>query len=38
MGEFPESWLKTSDSPLVEVYSPGQTVTMCRDCAEEVFL
>jgi hypothetical protein len=34
MGEFRESFLKTSDSPLTELYQPGQTVTICRDCAE----
>lgn len=34
MGELRETFLKTSDSPLTEVYQPGQTVTMCRDCAE----
>lgn len=37
MGEFRETFLKTSDSFLVEQYDKGQTVTMCRDCAEEVF-
>lgn len=38
MGEFRESFLKTSDSPLTEVYQPGQTVTVCRDCTEGAFL
>lgn len=35
MGEFRESWLKTSDSPLTQMYQPGQTVTFCRGCMEE---
>lgn len=35
MGEFNESWLKTADSPLTEQYQPGQTVTLCRSCAEQ---
>jgi len=34
MGEFRESFLKTSDSPLVERFEPGQTVTVCRGCME----
>lgn len=38
MGEFRESFLKTADSPLTEVYQPGQTVTVCRECAEGQFL
>ena len=37
MGEFRETFLKTADSPLVEDFQPGQTVTLCRGCAEEVF-
>jgi hypothetical protein len=34
MGEFRETFLKTSDSPLTELYQPGQTVTVCRACCE----
>lgn len=34
MGEFRESFLKTSDSPLVTFYQPGETVTLCRECCE----
>ena len=34
MGEFREPFLKTSDSPLTELFAPGQTVTICRECAE----
>lgn len=37
MGEFRETFLKTSDSPLVEDYDPGQTVTICRTCSEDLF-
>lgn len=38
MGEFRETFLKTADSPLVDLFSPGETVTLCRECSEEVFL
>jgi len=38
MGEFRESFLKTADSILTEVYQPGQTVTVCRECSEGEFL
>jgi hypothetical protein len=38
MGEFRESFLKTAPSILAEVYSPGETVTMCQGCSEQVFL
>ena len=38
MGEFRETFLKTADSPLVDAFQPGQTVTLCRACSEEVFL
>lgn len=37
-GEINETFLKTSDSPLTEAFHPGQTVTVCRDCAEGVLL
>lgn len=35
MGEFRETFLKTTDSPLGQAFKPGQTVTICQDCAEE---
>lgn len=38
VGELTESFLKTSDSPLTERFNPGQTVTVCRRCAEEYLL
>lgn len=38
MGELSETFLKTSDSPLVEVYDVGETVTVCRPCSEQLFL
>lgn len=38
MGELSERFLKTADSPLTKQYEPGQTVTLCRGCAEEVLL
>lgn len=38
MGEFRETFLKTSDSPLTQVFRPGQTVTICRECAEGLVL
>lgn len=38
MGEFRESWIKTADSPLTDAYTPGQTVTLCRDCIESLLL
>jgi len=38
MGEFRETFLKTADSPLVDVFNPGQTVTVCRECAEGWFV
>jgi hypothetical protein len=38
MGELSERFLKTADSPLTEAFSPGQTVTICRDCAEGILL
>jgi hypothetical protein len=36
MGELSETFLKTSDSPLTELYRPGETVTLCRGCCERV--
>jgi hypothetical protein len=38
MGELSERFLKTSDSPLVDTFDPGQTVTLCRDCSEGILL
>lgn len=38
MGELRESFLKTSDSPLTELFQPGETVTLCRGCSEEILL
>jgi len=37
MGEFRESFLKTSDSFLTDKYQPGQTLTVCRECSEDLF-
>mgnify|MGYP006876405321 CR=1 FL=1 len=37
MGEFSETFLKTSDSPLVEQFDIGQTVTLCLKCSEDIF-
>lgn len=37
-GEFTERFLKTAATPLVDVFSPGQKVTLCRECCEQVFL
>ncbi|QLG63096.1 hypothetical protein [Halorarum salinum] len=38
MGEFNETFLKTSAHGFAEEFSPGQTVTLCADCSMEVFL
>jgi hypothetical protein len=38
MGELRESFLKTADSPLTELFQPGQTITVCRQCAEDQLL
>lgn len=38
MGQFTETFLKTSDSLLVERFDIDQTVTICRDCAEKHLL
>ena len=37
MGEFRETFLKTRPSILTEMFTPGETVTLCTDCAEAVF-
>ncbi|QRY26373.1 MULTISPECIES: hypothetical protein [Halobacterium] len=36
MGEFRESFLKTTASPLTQMFEPGETATFCRDCMELV--
>jgi len=38
MGEIREGFLKTSDSPVSELFNPGETVTLCRDCLEATVL
>jgi len=38
MGEFRESFLKTSPSTLTQLFQPGETVTLCRECSETLFL
>jgi hypothetical protein len=38
MGEFRETFLKTSNSPLVHEFEVGETVTFCRDCCERILL
>lgn len=38
MGEFRESFLKTSPSTLTQLFRPGETITLCKDCAEILFL
>jgi len=38
MGEFRESFLKTSPSTLTQLFQPGETATICRDCSEALFL
>ena len=37
IGEFVESFLKASDSPLVEKFEVGETVAICRTCSEDLF-
>jgi len=39
MGEFRESWIKTTDHPLAEHpgVTPGATFTLCAGCCSEVF-
>lgn len=34
VGELTDTFIKTSDSPLTERFHPGQTITVCRECAE----
>lgn len=38
MGEFRETFLKTSNSLLVHEFEVGETVTLCRDCCENNLL
>lgn len=38
MGEFRESFLKTSPSTLTQLFQPGETVKICLDCSEALFL
>jgi len=37
MGEFRETFLKTDGGQFAE-FEPGQTVTLCTKCCEEVLL
>lgn len=38
MGEFRETFLKTTPTPLAEVYDIGETVTICAECMEGIVL
>lgn len=38
MGDFRETFLKTSPSPLTQLFRPGETVTICEGCTEPLFL
>lgn len=38
MGEFRESFLKTAPSTLTQLFEPGETATVCRECSETLFL
>ncbi|AFZ74545.1 hypothetical protein [Natronobacterium gregoryi] len=38
MGEFREQFLKTSPSTLTQLFQPGETATICQECAEALFL
>lgn len=38
MGEFRETFLKTQPTQLAEKFAPGETVTLCRECSEDLFL
>lgn len=37
MGSFSEQFIKTSPSILAQMFDPGETVTMCRECSELLF-
>lgn len=36
IGEFVDTFIKTSPSLLTGDYAPGQTVTICADCMEDI--
>lgn len=36
-GEFTETFIETSPSPLTAAFRPGQKVTLCRECSEAIF-
>ena len=38
MGEFRESYLKTAPTVFADVYDPGETVTLCELCCEDLLL
>lgn len=38
MGEFRESFLKTTGGDVAEHYGIGETVTICADCSRGLFL
>lgn len=38
MGEFRESFLKTTPTPFAELYEPGETVTLCEECCQKLIL
>jgi hypothetical protein len=38
MGEFRESFLKTTPMAFAELYAPGETVTLCEPCCEGLLL
>lgn len=38
MGEFRETFLKTAPTALADLFDPGQTVTVCRECMEGLLL
>jgi len=38
MGELSERFLKTTDSSLTDLFEPGQTITFCRGCSEELLV
>jgi len=38
MGEFRETFLKTRPTVFAEMYEPGETVTLCERCLEDLLL
>lgn len=38
MGEFRETFLKGQGGQFAQQYKPGQTITLCEDCCEELLL